>query len=100
MFLYNAYANIMCSMKVSILYRPDSEYARPVEEFAHEFQRQHNAKVELMSVSTREGAAMASLYDILRYPAVMALRDDGQVLQIWNEEQLPLMSEVAAYVNS
>jgi hypothetical protein len=84
-------------MKVCILYHPDSEYARPVEEFAHEFQRQHNSKLELVSIQTREGAAMASLYDIMRYPAVMALRDDGQVLQLWEGEHLPLMSEVAAY---
>jgi hypothetical protein len=30
----------------------------------------------------------------------MALRDDGQVLQLWEGERLPLMSEVAAYANA
>jgi hypothetical protein len=88
-------------MKVCILYHPDSEYARPVEEFAHDFQHQHeSSRLELISLQTREGAAIASLYDVMQYPAVMALRDDGQVLQLWEGERLPLMSEVAAYANA
>jgi thioredoxin-like negative regulator of GroEL len=87
-------------MKVCVLYQPESENSRPVEEFAHDFQKQHNVKFELVSVQTREGSALASLYDIVRYPAVMALRDDGQLLQIWQGDQMPLMSEVAAYVSA
>lgn len=85
-------------MKVLILYRPESEHARAVDEFTHEFERRHvGKKVELINLSTREGAAMASLYDIVRYPAILATTDDGQLLNFWQGEQLPLMNEVAAY---
>jgi hypothetical protein len=88
-------------MKVCILYHPESEFSRPVEEFAHDFQHSHaGSRLELISLQTREGAALASLYDVMRYPAVMALRDDGQILQLWEGEKLPLMSEVAAYANA
>ena len=86
-------------MKIIILYRPDSEFARPVEEFAHDIERQQNVKPELMSLDTREGANMAQLYDIVQYPAILATRDGGEVLQIWAGPQLPLMNEVAAYAN-
>ena len=86
-------------MKIVILYRPDSEFARPVEEFAHDIERQQNVKPELMSLDTREGANMAQLYDIVQYPAILATRDSGEVLQIWAGSQLPLMNEVAAYAN-
>lgn len=84
-------------MKVVILYRPDSDHARAVEEFAHDFERQHGRPVDLVSVNTRDGAATASLYDILQFPAVMATTDIGELLQVWTGASMPLMNEVAAY---
>lgn len=42
---------------------------------------------------------MASLYDVTRYPAVLATREDGELLYLWQGEQLPLMNEVAAYLD-
>lgn len=42
---------------------------------------------------------MARLYDIVRYPAVLATRDNGEMLALWQGEQLPLMNEVAAYMD-
>lgn len=84
-------------MKVCIIYHPQSDHARSVEEFAHELERQHGAAPELVSLETREGAAMAKLYDITQYPAVVAVRDNGQIAQAWVGENLPLMNEVVAY---
>lgn len=88
----------MVSMKVVVLYRPESEHARDVETFVHDFQsRNPSVTVELQNVDTRDGVALASLYDIVRFPALLALAEDGSVLNIWNDDQLPLMDEVAAY---
>lgn len=84
-------------MKVYILYHPQSDHARTVEEFAHDFERRKNKTIELTSLETREGAAMASLYDIVGYPAIIATRDDGQILKAWQGVPLPLMDEVSAY---
>lgn len=88
-------------MKVLVLYRPNSDHASEVESFVRDFQRLHDYgqnKVELVSVNTRDGAATASLYDILSYPAILALADDGSVLNLWPGPQLPLMDEVAGYM--
>lgn len=85
-------------MKVVILYRPNSEWTRTVEEYVHDFDRQRGKKVELVSLDTREGADMARLYDITAYPAVIALRDSGEMMANWQGEKLPLMNEVAAYM--
>lgn len=87
-------------MKLLILYRPRSEFATEVETFVRDFQRQFEAgqRIEMLSVDTREGAAEASLYDILSFPAILALADDGKVLNIWVGMPLPLMNEVAGYV--
>lgn len=85
-------------MRVLVLYRPNSEHGRIVEEFVHEFQSRHNAqKLELLNIDTRDGSASASLYDVVQYPAVMVLKDDGSLLRSWAGETLPLIDEVIAY---
>jgi hypothetical protein len=85
-------------MKVSILYRPDSEFARLVEEYARDFKRNKGYDLELVDLNTREGDGMAKLYDIMQYPSILVLRDDGQLVKNWTGEPLPLMSEVVSYL--
>lgn len=88
-------------MKLLILYRPQSEHARAVETFLHDFKYRHeSSRIELVDADTREGIATASLYDLMNLPAILALRDDGSVLQVWQGEMLPLMDEIASYVVS
>jgi hypothetical protein len=86
-------------MRLLILYRPNSEHARAMETFIHDYQERHEeSKLEVLNVDGRDGSAQASLYDVMRYPAILALRDDGSVLKSWEGEELPLMDEVAYYV--
>jgi hypothetical protein len=85
-------------MKVVILYRPNSEHGRLVEAFVRDYQMQHQeGKVEVLDIDSRDGGATASLYDVMQYPAVLALRNDGSVLKSWEGEMLPMMDEVAYY---
>ena len=84
-------------MKIILLYHPNSEYSRIVEEYVEDFKRSRGKLIEMLSLETRDGAAMASLYDILHFPALIVLRDDGQVENMWQGEMLPLMDEVAGY---
>lgn len=87
-------------MKTYILYHPHSDHARKVEEYANDFQRIKAKPIILLSLETRQGAEMATLYDIVRYPAVVATRDTGELLKHWEGDELPLMDEVAAYSSS
>jgi len=87
-------------MKGVILYRPNSEHATGVENYAREFEQRTGKKFEFLSIDTLEGAEKAKVYDIVFYPAVLALTDDGRLQQIWAGEQLHLMDEVAAYLRS
>ena len=88
-------------MKLIILYHPNSEFARSVEEFVHDYERQvWGQTAELMSLETREGAEAARLYGIVQYPAVLALRDNGELLKEWQGERLPLINEVASYART
>jgi len=70
-----------------------------VEEYARDFERQRGKTIELISLDTVQGSDMARLYGIVQYPALLTLRDDGQVLKDWQGERLPLMQEVAGYLN-
>jgi hypothetical protein len=85
------------SMKLVILYRPLSEHGSKTEEFMREYQRVYpESKIEVIEIDTREGMAMASLYDVVQYPAILALRNDGSVADIWQGDNFPLMQEVLA----
>ena len=85
-------------MRVVILYRPNTEHERHVLEFAHDFRNRHDERfLELISLDTVSGTDMAKIYGVVQYPAVLALANDGRVLQLWQGEQLPLMSELAYY---
>lgn len=86
-------------MKVVVLYRPNSEYSRKVEDFAKELERQYQARIDLLSLDTRDGASTASLYDIMRNPAVLVLANDGQLVKDWQGDQMPLMNEVSYYTH-
>ncbi len=87
-------------MKLVILYHPNSEQSRVVEEFAHDFERTRSKPAQLLSLETAEGSTMAHLYDIVSYPAVLVIKDDGQLMKNWEGDTLPLMTEVAGYLSA
>lgn len=85
-------------MRLLILYRVHSEEATEVESFIREFKTLHGpGHMEVLDADTREGMAMATLYDVMHYPAILALRDDGSVVKSWEGNTLPLMDEIAYY---
>lgn len=84
-----------------ILYRPNSEHGRAIETFIHDFKAVHTTtRLEVVNVDGREGVAMASLYDVMRFPTILAVANDGSLLKHWEGDTLPLMNEVASYVFS
>lgn len=88
-------------MKVLVLYRPNSEHGRLMEEFIHEYQRRHqDDRLEVMNIDTREGSATATLYDIVQYPAIIVVQADGYVQKVWQGDSLPLMDEVSSYTRA
>ncbi|MBP7807448.1 hypothetical protein KA047_03050 [Candidatus Saccharibacteria bacterium] len=87
-------------MRIVALYHPSSEWASSVETYARDIERSQGVKLELVSLETRDGAAMASMYDILSYPAIMVIKEDGQMQQLWQGEQLPLMNEVVGFARA
>lgn len=88
-------------MKVLVLYRPNSEHGRVVEEFVHNFQsRLQGYRIEVLNIDSRDGSATASLYDVMQYPAILVLQNDGYLHKMWIGEQIPLIDEVAGYARA
>lgn len=83
---------------IFVLYRPNTDHERAVLEYARDFQHETGHELELVSLDTKEGADRARLYDVTRYPAVVATANDGQMLALWQEDLLPLRNEVAGYL--
>lgn len=88
-------------MKLVVIYRPNSEHAREIEAYLHDFTPMipANVKTEMINVDTRDGAATAALYDVVSYPGILVTTDDGIMLQSWSGSMLPLMGEVASYLH-
>jgi hypothetical protein len=84
-------------MKVLILYRPNSEHDTMVMGWVREYKVRTTKDVELVSLDTREGADMARLYDIVQYPTIVAIEDNGALTKEWQGDTLPLISEVSYY---
>jgi hypothetical protein len=85
-------------MRVLVLYRPNSEHGRVIEDFIREYQNRHSTgHLEVLNIDTRDGMATATLYDIMEYPAILVVQTDGQIQKLWQGSSLPLMDEVASY---
>ena len=89
-------------MKTIVLYRPNSEYARSVDEFVHEFNARSGGSktLEVVSIDSREGARLAELYGIVQYPAILVLQGDGFMQKSWEGGILPLVDEVMGYTRA
>lgn len=85
-------------MKTVILYHPKSEFAGMAEDYKRDYElRHHGQKIELLSLETVEGAELAKLYGVVRYPAVLAIADNGSLLKLWQDRPWPLFDEIVAY---
>ncbi len=68
------------------------------EDYVKDFERIHaDRSIELISLDTPAGADMARLYDVVRYPAILAIADDGSLQKLWQDRPWPLMDEVSTY---
>ncbi len=81
-----------------MLYRPESEDSRAVDEFVREFTRRTNKQIQEVDIDTIEGTRLAELFDILQYPSVVVTKDDGSYVKHWVGVPLPLVNDVDGYL--
>ena len=84
-------------MRVVVVYKQATDYTRQVEEYLEAFKRQTGRELEILDPETREGSGFCETYDIVEYPTLVALSDDGQIQNQWKGLPLPTLSEVSYY---
>ena len=85
-------------MRVVVVSREATDYARDVETFLGDCKRQTCHDLEVLDPDSLEGTQFCEVYDILQFPTLVAISDDGQLQNIWKGLPLPTMSEVSYYV--
>lgn len=85
-------------MRVVVVYKEQTDYARAVDDYLRDFTRQTGTALEALDPDTAEGSNFCSTYDIVEYPTVVAISDDGMLQNMWRGLPLPTISEVSYYV--
>lgn len=85
-------------MKTIVIYKEATDYARQVTDFLRDFNRQTGHELETINPDTADGTDFCRTYDIVEYPTIVAISDDGALQQMWRGLPLPTISEVSYYV--
>lgn len=85
-------------MRAVVLYKENTDCAREVTEFLHDFERQTGRELEVINPETPEGIQFCGTYDIVSFPTVIALSDEGIMQQTWRGLPMPTIMEVSYYV--
>lgn len=84
-------------MRVVVVYKERTDYARRVEEFMTDFKRVTSRELEVVNPDTPAGSGFCRTYDIVEYPTIIALSDSGQMQNLWRGLPLPTINEVSYY---
>lgn len=85
-------------MRVVIIFKDNTDYSRTVLDFLRDFEHQTGHQLETIDPDTAEGTQFCESYDIMQYPTILALSDDGQMQNMWTSLPLPTINEVSYYV--
>ena len=83
-------------MRVVCIYKDGYDYTRSVEEWLENFRRQTGREIEKMNPD--ENAEFCEVYDIVEYPTIIVLSDEGEVRAMWRGKKMPLINEVLYYI--
>ena len=86
-------------MKVIIDWNEQTDYASEVRSWMKDFEHDTGGtkKIESMDPYTLDGEQFAQMYDIVQFPTIIALDNDGKVLEQWSGTPLPQIEQVAIW---
>ena len=84
-------------MRVVVVFKNESDHAREVIDYQRDFTKQTGHALEEIDPDTSDGTEFCRVYDIVEYPSIVALSDDGQLQNLWRGTPLPQISEVSYY---
>ena len=84
-------------MRIVVVYKDYSNHGREVREYIEDFERQTCLKIDVMDPDSGRNEFFLRAYDVVEYPTILAITDEGRLLQQWRGKPLPLFDEVAYY---
>ncbi len=84
-------------MRIVVVYKDASDHGREVREYVDDFEKQTGLEIEQKNPDDSRNQFFLQAYDIVEYPTILAIADDGRLLQMWHGRSLPLFDEVAYY---
>ena len=84
-------------MRIVVVYKDASDHGREVREYVDDFEKQTGLEIEQKNPDDGRNQFFLRAYNIVEYPTILAIADDGRLLQIWRGRPLPLFDEVAYY---
>lgn len=87
-------------MRVVVVTKENMDYSRSVDMFLDDFARRTGKTLEVLDPMSKDGESFCRAYDIVEYPTIVALGDDGQMQNMWRGTSLPTINEVSYYVSS
>lgn len=84
-------------MRLIVLTKDQTDYTREVDEYLFEFKRRTGHDLEVINPESSAGISFTEAYDILEFPTIIAISDDGRVQNSWKGLPLPTMSELSYY---
>ena len=84
-------------MKTYIVYKEESDHARTVTDYLRDFERQTGKQLESVDPETRDGSAFCATYDVVEYPSIVAVDDNGVLQNLWRGTNFPTISELSYY---
>ncbi len=85
-------------MRVAVVYKDFSDHAREVEEWVSEFEHRSGYEVEKLDPETPDGETFCTARDIVEYPTIAVVGDDGKTYEMWRGTPLPVIDEVIGYI--
>lgn len=83
-------------MRVVCIYRDNQDYTRSVNEWIENIRRQTGREIEIIDPDKNTGFCEA--YDVVEYPTILALGEQGDVRASWRGRNLPLVNDVLYYM--
>jgi hypothetical protein len=79
-------------MRLVVLTREERDYSSQVRQWVREMERmlERSQELEVYSPDERDGAGLARAYDIMDFPAILVLTDEGRIVR--SDVGLPLPS--------
>ena len=84
-------------MRIVVVYKDTSDHGREVREYVDDFEKQTGLEIEQISPDDGRNQFFLQAYDIVEYPTILAIADDGRLLQMWRGRPLQSIDEVAYY---